>query len=380
MKLLGRDPLLSLVNNYVIDSPTTANINYVWNVGSILGLILVIQIITGISLAFHYQSDISLAFDSVEHIMRDVWFGAFIRYAHANGAALFFIFVYIHIGKALYYGSYRKPRVALWNVGIVIFILMMAIGFLGYCLPFGSMSYWGSTVITSMFSAIPLIGTDLTEFIWGGFSVNNATISRFYALHFLLPFVLIAVVIIHLIYLHANGSSNPLGVSTNNEKLPFHPYFIFKDIFGFMIVIFILIFIVTVMPNTLGHSDNYIPADPLVTPASIVPEFYFLPFYAILRAVPSKLAGVVLMFAAILILAVIPHINNSDTRSSDGDPLAIIFFGIFVANFMLLGWLGSEHATAFYVLASQIATVIYFAYFLILINYRTVINKFKKTR
>ena len=377
MKLLGRDPLLSLVNNYVVDSPTTANINYVWNVGSILGLILVIQLITGITLAFHYQSDISIAFDSVEHIMRDVWFGAFIRYAHANGAALFFIFVYIHIAKAIYYGSYRKPRVALWNVGIVIFILMMAIGFLGYCLPFGSMSYWGSTVITSMFSAIPLIGTDLTEFIWGGFSVNNATISRFYALHFLLPFVLIALVVVHLIYLHVNGSSNPLGISTNNEKLPFHPYFIFKDIYGFIIVIFILVYIITVMPNTLGHSDNYIPADPLVTPSSIVPEFYFLSFYAILRAVPNKLFGVILMFAAILILFLLPYIDNSNLRSNTMKPLGKVLYWLFIANFFLLTWLGGQHATYYYVMASQLCTVVYFLYFLIGINYDTVFNKFK---
>jgi len=254
MKLLKRENLMGIVNTFVIDSPTASNISYVYNIGSILGLILVIQIITGIFLAFHYCSDISMAFDSISHIHRDVNYGYILRYTHANGAAFFFIFVYAHIGKAIYYGSYRSPRVAAWNIGILLFICMMATAFIGYVLPFGAMSYWGATVITSMFSAIPYIGNDIVEFIWGGFSVSNATLSRFFALHYLLPFVLIALVIVHLIYLHSNGGSNPLGITTNVDKLPFHPYFIFKDVFGFVLVIIALTVFVGWYPNILGHS------------------------------------------------------------------------------------------------------------------------------
>jgi len=254
MKLLKRENLMGIVNTFLIDSPTASNISYVYNIGSILGLILVIQIITGIFLAFHYCSDISMAFDSISHIHRDVNYGYILRYTHANGAAFFFIFVYAHIGKAIYYGSYRSPRVAAWNIGILLFICMMATAFIGYVLPFGAMSYWGATVITSMFSAIPYIGNDIVEFIWGGFSVSNATLSRFFALHYLLPFVLIALVIVHLIYLHSNGGSNPLGITTNVDKLPFHPYFIFKDVFGFVLVIIALTVFVGWYPNILGHS------------------------------------------------------------------------------------------------------------------------------
>jgi len=367
MKLLKRENLMGIVNTFVIDSPTASNISYVYNIGSILGLILVIQIITGIFLAFHYCSDISMAFDSISHIHRDVNYGYILRYTHANGAAFFFIFVYAHIGKAIYYGSYRSPRVAAWNIGILLFICMMATAFIGYVLPFGAMSYWGATVITSMFSAIPYIGNDIVEFIWGGFSVSNATLSRFFALHYLLPFVLIALVIVHLIYLHSNGGSNPLGITTNVDKLPFHPYFIFKDVFGFVLVIIALTVFVGWYPNILGHSDNWIPANPLVTPLSIVPEFYFLSFYAILRAVPNKLAGVLAMFGAIFILFALPILDNSPIRGSAYRPLFRSFFWLFVADFLLLTWLGGEHATESYVLLSRICSLIYFGYFIIII-------------
>lgn len=265
------------------------------------------QIISGITLGFYYTGNISEAFNSIEHIHREIWYGGIIRYTHSNGAGLLFILLYIHIGKGIYYGSYKPPRIGVWYAGIFIFIIMMATAFLGYTLPFGSMSYWGGTVITSLFSAIPYVGDQIVEFIWGGFSFTNGTLTRFYALHFLLPFIVIATVIIHMIYLHSCGSKNPLGISTNSDKIPFHPYFIFKDIIGFLVVFIFYIILILYHPELLGHTDNYIPADPLVTPASIVPEFYFLAFYAILRAIPNKLLGVVAMFSALFALFLLPY-------------------------------------------------------------------------
>lgn len=302
---------LSLVNSYLIDSPQPSTINYWWNLGSLLGLCLVIQILTGIFMAMHYSSNIELAFSSVEHIMRDVQYGWLLRYMHANGASFFFICMYMHIAKGLYYGSYRSPRVLVWIVGVIIFVLTMAAAFLGYCCVYGQMSHWGALVITNLFSAIPFVGQDIVQWLWGGFSVSNPTIQRFFALHYLVPFIIAALVVMHFMALHVHGSSNPLGITGNMDRIGMHGYFIFKDLITvFVFLIFFSLF-VFFSPNTLGHPDNYIPGNPLVTPASIVPEWYLLPFYAILRSIPDKLLGVILMFAAILVLLVLPITDRS---------------------------------------------------------------------
>lgn len=367
MKILKTHPILTIANSYLIDSPSPANLNYLWNFGSLLGLCWLIQVITGVTLAMHYTGDIDLAFLSVEHIMRDVNFGWLIRYLHANVASFFFIFVYIHIGKALYYGSYKGPRTLLWTIGVVIFLIMMATGFLGYVLPWGSMSFWGATVITNLFSAIPWIGKDLVYFLWGGFSVDNATLTRFFSLHYLLPFVLAALIAMHLLALHEHGSNNPLGISSNSDRVSFHPYYSFKDLFGFFLFFLMLSVFIFYMPNILGHPDNYIAANPLVTPTHIVPEFYFLPFYAILRAIPNKLGGVVAMFSAILILLFMPILDRSNTRSSQFRPLMKIAFWIFSANFLILLWVGGQPAESPYIEISMIGTILYFSYFIILV-------------
>lgn len=358
---------LQLVNSYIIDSPQPSSINYWWNLGSLLGLCLVIQILTGVFLAIHYSSHIELAFDSVEHIMRDVNGGWIIRYIHANGASFFFVCMYIHIGKALYYGSYRTPRNLVWNVGVIIFILTMATAFIGYCLVYGQMSHWGATVITNLLSAIPFIGNDLVPFIWGGFSVSNPTIQRFFALHFLLPFILAALVIMHLIALHVNGSSNPIGITGNIDRLPIHPYFIFKD--AVTVLVFLLIFTLFVFyaPNSLGHPDNYIEGNPIVTPASIVPEWYLLPFYAILRSIPDKLFGVIAMFAALLILLVLPYTDRSIVRGFAFKPLSKFLFFAFVFNFVLLANLGQLHIEVPFISLGINSTIFYFSYFIIFI-------------
>nr|YP_006460462.1 putative apocytochrome b [Lachancea kluyveri]CCG06532.1 putative apocytochrome b [Lachancea kluyveri]CCG06540.1 putative apocytochrome b [Lachancea kluyveri] len=358
---------LNLVNSYMIDSPQPSSINYWWNLGSLLALCLVIQICTGIFLAMHYSSNIELAFSSVEHIMRDVQFGWLIRYMHANGASFFFICMYIHIGKGLYYGSYRSPRTLVWTVGVVIFILTMAAAFLGYCCVYGQMSHWGATVITNLFSAIPFIGQDIVLWLWGGSSVSNPTIQRFFAFHYLVPFIIAAAVIMHLMALHVHGSSNPLGVTGNLDRLPMHGYFIFKDlvtVFAFLIFFSLFVFF---SPNTLGHPDNYIPGNPLVTPASIVPEWYLLPFYAILRSIPDKLMGVIVMFAAILVLLVLPYTDRSVVRGNTFKVLSKFFFFTFICNFVLLGHIGEIHVEVPFVLMGQIATGLYFAYFLVIV-------------
>lgn len=358
---------LNLLNSYMIDSPQPSSINYWWNLGSLLGLCLVIQICTGIFLAMHYSSNIELAFSAVEHIMRDVQGGWFIRYAHANGASFFFICMYIHIGKGLYYGSYRAPRTLVWNVGVIIFVLTMAAAFLGYCCVYGQMSHWGATVITNLFSAIPFIGNDIVSWLWGGFSVSNPTIQRFFAFHYLVPFIIAAFVIMHFMALHTHGSSNPLGVTGNLDRLPMHGYFIFKDLITVFVFLTVYSSFVFFSPNSLGHPDNYIPANPMVTPASIVPEFYLLPFYAILRAIPSKLGGVVAMVAAILILMILPISDRSIVRGNAFKVLSKILYGLFICNFLLLGLLGSQHIEVPYVALGQFATVFYFSYFIILL-------------
>jgi len=367
MRVLKSHILLRLVNSYLVDSPEPANISYLWNFGSLLGTCLVIQILTGAFLAMHYQPNVDFAFNSVEHIMRDVNSGWIIRYTHANVASFFFIFVYMHVGKGLYYGSYKAPRVLLWTIGVIILILMMAIGFLGYVLPYGQMSLWGATVITNLLSAIPVFGQDVVELIWGGFSVSNATLNRFFSLHYLLPFLLAALVVGHLIALHTHGSNNPNGISANGDRYAFHPYFIFKDLVTIFLFFLALSVIVFFYPNLLGHSDNYIPANPMSTPASIVPEWYLLPFYAILRSIPNKLLGVVAMFGSLLILLILPLVDLSRIRGSNFRPAMKLAFWFFVVDFIILGFIGSQHPNDPYLTIGQVATAFYFAWFLIIV-------------
>jgi ubiquinol-cytochrome c reductase cytochrome b subunit len=356
------------MNSYLIDSPQPSNLNYWWNVGSLLGLCLVIQIVTGVTLAMHYNPSVLEAFNSVEHIMRDVNYGWLIRYLHSNTASAFFFLVYLHIGKGIYYGSYRYPRSLVWLIGTIIFILMMATAFLGYVLPYGQMSLWGATVITNLMSAIPWVGQDIVEFIWGGFSVNNATLNRFFSLHFVLPFILAALVIMHFIALHDRaGSGNPLGISGNNDRLPFAPYWLFKDLITVFIFILVLSIFVFFMPNALGDSENYVMANPMQTPAAIVPEWYLLPFYAILRSIPNKLLGVIAMFSAILSLLILPYVDFSNLRGIQDKPLSKIAFFIFIANFLILMQLGAKHVEAPYIEFGQICTAIYFGYFLVIV-------------
>ena len=367
MRILKSQALLRLLNSYFVDSPQPANISYLWNFGSLLGVCLIIQILTGVFLAMHYTPHVDFAFNSVEHIMRDVNAGYILRYTHANVASFFFIFVYAHIARGLYYGSYKSPRILLWSIGVIILIVMMATGFLGYVLPYGQMSLWGATVITNLLSAIPVFGQDLVELIWGGFSVNNATLNRFFSLHYLLPFLLAALVVAHLIALHTHGSNNPNGIGGNADRYAFHPYFTFKDlvtIFFFFLVLSIMVFY---YPNFLGHSDNYIPANPMQTPASIVPEWYLLPFYAILRSIPNKLLGVIAMFGSLFILLVLPYTDLSRIRGNQFKPFMKFAFWLFVVDFIILLWIGSQHPNEPYVTIGQIATAFYFAWFLIIV-------------
>nr|ASW34453.1 cytochrome b [Mycocalicium subtile] len=368
MRILKSHPLLKMVNSYVIDSPQPSNISYFWNFGSLLALCLGIQIITGVTLGMHYNPNVLEAFDSVEHIMRDVNNGWLIRYLHSNTASAFFFIVYLHIGRGLYYGSYKAPRTLVWTIGTVIFILMMATAFLGYVLPYGQMSLWGATVITNLMSAIPWVGQDIVEFIWGGFSVNNATLNRFFSLHFVLPFILAALALMHLIALHDSaGSGNPLGVSGNYDRLPFAPYYIFKDLITIFIFIIVISVFVFFMPNVLGDSENYVMANPMQTPAAIVPEWYLLPFYAILRSIPNKLLGVIAMFAAILCLLTLPFTDLSKLRGTQFRPYSKIAFFIFVANFLILMQLGAKHVESPFIEFGQLSTALYFSYFVIIV-------------
>ena len=375
MRILKSNPLLSILNSYLIDAPTPANISYLWNFGSLLGLCLVIQIVTGVTLVMHYTPSVAEAFNSVEHILRDVNNGWLVRYLHANTASAFFFILYLHIGRGLYYGSYKAPRTLTWIIGTVILILMMATAFLGYVLPYGQMSLWGATVITNLMSAIPWIGQDIVEFIWGGFSVNNATLNRFFALHFLLPFVLAALVVMHLIAYHdVVGSGNPLGISGNYDRLPFAPYFVFKDLITIFIFFIILSVFVFFMPNALGDSENYIMANPMQTPPAIVPEWYLLPFYAILRSIPNKLLGVIAMFAAILALIAMPITDLSKLRGVQFRPLSKIAFFIFVANFLILMQIGAKHVETPFIELGQISTVLYFAHFFVIVPALSIIE------
>lgn len=363
----NKDSILAIINAHIIDYPTPVNLNYMWSFGSTAGLCLVIQILTGILLAMHYTPHIDLAFSSVEHIMSDVNNGWLIRYVHANGASMFFIVVYSHIFRGLYYGSYMYPREKLWMSGVIIFLLMMATAFMGYVLPWGQMSFWGATVITNLFSAIPFVGSSIVEWLWGGFCVSNATLNRFFSLHYLMPFLIAGLVLVHLSLLHKDGSNNPLGINTNVDTLSFYPYFYVKDLFSFLILVLFFSLFLFFYPNVLGHADNYIPANPLSTPAHIVPEWYFLPFYAILRSIPDKLGGVVAMISAILILLLLPFINTSEVRSSKFRPIFGIAYWFLVSDFLLLGWIGQKPVESPYIEVGMIATAFYFFFLLILV-------------
>ena len=365
----NKDYILSILDNHIIDYPTPINITYAWSFGALAGICLVVQIVTGIFLAMHYTPHIDLAFSSVEHIMRDVNNGWLIRYMHANGASMFFIVVYSHIFRGLYYGSYMTPRELLWCSGVLIFLLMMATAFLGYVLPWGQMSFWGATVITNLFSAIPFAGPAIVEWLWGGFSIDNATLNRFFSLHFILPFAIAGLVIAHIALLHRDGSNNPLGIDSRSDSIPFYPYAYVKDLFSLIVFLVFFSIFLFYFPNLLGHPDNYIPADPMSTPAHIVPEWYFLPFYAILRSIPDKLGGVAAMGGAIVILFFLPFINTSEVRSSTFRPIYRKLFWFIFADFLLLGWIGQEIVETPYVQIGQIATVFYFFYFLVLIPF-----------
>ena len=367
MKRWTKQPILAIINNHIVDYPTPINISYMWGFGSLSGLMLVVQILTGVFLAMHYTPHVDLAFSSVEHIMRDVNNDWLLRYLHANGASFFFIVVYIHMFRGLYYGSYAHPRELLWCSGVVIFILMMATAFIGYVLPWGQMSFWGATVITNLISAIPAVGESVVNWVWGGFSVDNPTLNRFFSLHYILPFVIAALALVHLVLLHQDGSNNPLGVDSKSDTISFYPYFYVKDLFGLILLFIVYSYFVFFAPNVLGHSDNYIMANPMVTPAHIVPEWYFLPFYAILRSIPHKLGGVIAMFGAIVCLMALPFINTSEVRSSVFRPIFRKFFWLFVVDCMILGWIGQNVVEYPYVEIGQVCTVFYFFFLLVLI-------------
>nr|UBS93989.1 cytochrome b [Saperda tetrastigma] len=363
MPIRKSSPLIKILNNSLIDLPTPSNISTFWNFGSLLGLCLGIQIVTGLFLAMHYCPNIDLAFNSVAHICRDVNYGWLIRTLHANGASFFFICLYIHIGRGIYYSSYYL--IETWMIGVTIFFIVMGTAFLGYVLPWGQMSFWGATVITNLLSAIPYLGTMIVQWVWGGFAVDNATLNRFFTLHFLLPFVVTALVIVHLLFLHQTGSSNPLGTNSNIDKLPFHPYFSFKDLVGYLIMSLLLIILTLSNPYLLGDPDNFIPANPLVTPIHIQPEWYFLFAYAILRSIPNKLGGVIALVMSIAILYILPFSNKKKFQSNQFYPINKILFWSLFTIILLLTWIGARPVEDPYILIGQILTVIYFSYYLI---------------
>jgi len=363
-RLRDSDPLVNSFTSILVDLVAPTTLSYLWNFGSLLGITLVLQIVSGLILTMHYTPHTLLAFDSVEHIMRDVHQGWLLRYTHANGASLFFILVFAHIGRGIYYGSYTYPRQKVWGIGIILFFLIMGTAFLGYVLPWGQISFWGATVITNLVSAIPVLGTDIVYWVWGGFSVDNPTLNRFFALHFLLPFLLAALSLVYLIYLYINGSNNPNGTDSTTDTTTFHPYYSSKDFHGFIIMIMGLSLLVFFSPNLLGHPDNYIEANPLVTPTSIVPEWYFLFAYAILRSIPNKLGGVLALLLSILILGILPLAHTAYLKSMKFRPLARPGFWVLVATFFLLTWLGGNHVEYPFVQLGQILSVLYFLYFL----------------
>ncbi len=364
-----RLPILTLAN-HLTEYPTPKNLNYWWTFGAILTFCLVTQIITGLILAMHYVAHADLAFSSVEHIMRNVNYGWLIRYVHANGASMFFLAVYIHIFRALYYGSYKSPREIIWILGMMIYILMMMAAFMGYVLPWGQMSFWGATVITNLFSAIPFFGESITMWLWGGYAVDNPTLTRFFSLHYLIPFLILGLVVLHIWALHVPGNNNPIGIDIkkpSNDTVSFHPYIVIKDLFALLIFLIVFAFFVFYSPNILGHADNYIEANPMVTPAHIVPEWYLLPFYAILRSVPDKLLGVIAMFAALFILVILPWLDTSKIRSAIFRPLYKQFYWFLVADVLILGYMGAMPAEGIYLLVARVATAYYFLHFLIIL-------------
>nr|WOA01887.1 cytochrome b [Drosophila melanogaster] len=361
--LRNSHPLFKIANNALVDLPAPINISSWWNFGSLLGLCLIIQILTGLFLAMHYTADINLAFYSVNHIYRDVNYGWLLRTLHANGASFFFICIYLHVGRGIYYGSYKFTPT--WLIGVIILFLVMGTAFMGYVLPWGQMSFWGATVITNLLSAIPYLGMDLVQWLWGGFAVDNATLTRFFTFHFILPFIVLAMTMIHLLFLHQTGSNNPIGLNSNIDKIPFHPYFTFKDIVGFIVMIFILISLVLISPNLLGDPDNFIPANPLVTPAHIQPEWYFLFAYAILRSIPNKLGGVIALVLSIAILMILPFYNLSKFQGIQFYPINQVMFWSMLVTVILLTWIGARPVEEPYVLIGQILTVVYFLYYLV---------------
>nr|WKU84069.1 cytochrome b [Orthoprosopa multicolor] len=356
-------PILKIANNALVDLPSPANISIWWNFGSLLGLCLIIQILTGLFLAMHYTADISMAFNSVDHICRNVNYGWLLRTLHANGASFFFICIYLHVGRGMYYGSYLFTPT--WLSGTIILFLVMATAFMGYVLPWGQMSFWGATVITNLLSAIPYLGTDLVQWIWGGFAVDNATLTRFFTFHFILPFIVLAMVMIHLLFLHQTGSNNPMGLNSNLDKIPFHPYFSYKDITGFIVMLLLLTLLTLWNPYLLGDPDNFIPANPLVTPIHIQPEWYFLFAYAILRSIPNKLGGVIALVMSIAILMIMPFYNLSKFRGIEFYPINQILFWNLVSIVILLTWIGARSVESPYVIIGQILTILYFLYYLI---------------
>nr|BAP90295.1 cytochrome b [Tropiocolotes steudneri] len=351
-------PIMKIINNSLIDLPTPINISAWWNFGSLLGLCLITQITTGLFLAMHYTADITSAFSSVAHISRDVQYGWLIRNLHANGASMFFICLYLHIGRGIYYGSYIYKET--WNTGVALLLLTMATAFMGYVLPWGQMSFWGATVITNLLSAIPYIGPTLVQWIWGGFSVDNATLTRFFTLHFLLPFIIIATMLMHLLFLHGTGSTNPTGINSNMDKIPFHPYFSYKDLLGALLLLTTLLWLATLSPTLLGDPENFATANPLVTPPHIKPEWYFLFAYAILRSIPNKLGGVLALLLSIMILLLFPLTHNAKQRTTAFRPLAQTLFWAMVANTLILTWVGGQPVETPFILIGQISSTIYF--------------------